>query len=310
MHITLFWHDRLPVKGYGGTQRVVVWLARGLAELGHEVSLIAGPGSRVPEARLVPVEVKTMRSAGFNPATHLPAGTDILHSFVPIYERLDLPYVWTQEGNFRPGRTPPPRTIFVSANHAERNGSRAFVYNGIDPDEFTFRAGKDDYDLFIGRLHREKGYQLAIEAARRAGRQLVLAGGWRPTLRRGARFLGSVDGAEKAAWLAGARCLWMPAQWDEPFGLTLAEALMSGTPVLGTHHGSLPEIISPDVGILADTVDGLVEAAGVIDARRNPEACRARAERWFTHRAMAEEYVRFYRQMLASGGLAEGRRAE
>ena len=310
MHITLFWHDRLPVKGYGGTQRVVVWLARGLAELGHEVSLIAGPGSRVPAARLVPVEVKTMRTAGFNPAAHMPAGTDILHSFVPIPKLLDLPYVWTQEGNFQPGRTPPPRTIFVSANHAERNGSRAFVYNGIDPAEFTFQADKDDYDFFIGRLHREKGYQLAIEAARRSGRQLVLAGGWRPTLRRGTRFIGSVDGAEKARWLAGARCLWMPAQWNEPFGLTLAEALMSGTPVLGTHYGSLPEIVTPDVGILADTVDDLVEAAEVIDARRNPEACRARAECWFTHRVMAEEYVRFYRQMLATGELAEGRRAE
>lgn len=310
MRITLFWHDRLPVKGYGGTQRVVVWLARGLAELGHEVSLIAGPGSRVPEARLVPVDVKVMRTAGFNPAAHLPPGTDILHSFVPIPQLLDLPYVWTQEGNFRPGRIVPPRTIFVSGNHAERNGSRAFVYNGIDPSEFTFRAEKDDYDFFIGRLHREKGYQLAIEGAKRAGRKLVLAGGWRPNLRRGVRFIGSVDGEEKARWLAGARCLWMPAQWDEPFGLTLAEALMSGTPVLGTHCGSLPEIVSPDVGILADTLEELVEAARAIDARRNPEACRARAERWFTHRVMAEEYVRFYRQMIETGTLAEGRRAE
>ena len=72
----------------------------------------------------------------------------------------------------------------------------------------------------------------------------MLAGGWRPSLRRGISFVGRVGGEEKVALLAGARCLWMPALWDEPFGLTLIEALASGTPVLGTHRGSLPEIVT------------------------------------------------------------------
>lgn len=237
----------------------------------------------------------------------MPAGVEIVHSFAPLTTRPQLPYVWTLEGNLRPGRTAPPDTIFVSANHAERNQSRAFVYNGIDPEEYEFRRGKDDYDFFIGRLHREKGYHLAIEAALRTNRRLVIAGGWRPSFKRLVKFVGEVDGREKTEWLAGARCLWMPALWDEPFGLTLAEALMSGTPVIGTRRGSLPEIVSPAVGRLGDTLEDLVAAAGTID-QVDPDACRARAEAWFSHRVMAEEYLRYYRHFIDTGVLPEGKR--
>lgn len=308
MHVVLYFHDRLPVKGYGGTQRVVVWLARALAELGHRVTLIAGPGSRVPEATLIPVELKRARAPGFDLTPLLPPGFDIVHSFAPALTPPQAPYVCTQEGNTRPGKQSHPHTIFVSANHAERNGRSAFVYNGIDPAEFEYRDHKDDYDFFLGRLHKEKGYHLAIEGALRTGRKLVIAGGWRPSFRRQVRFVGEVDGKEKARWLAGARCLWMPALWDEPFGLTLAEALMSGTPIIGTRRGSLPEIVSPDVGGLGDTLDDLVAIAEMIHTRA-PEACRDRALRLFSHRVMAEEYLRFYRHFLAHGELPSGRRA-
>ena len=62
----------------------------------------------------------------------------------------------------------------------------------------------------------------------------------------------------------------MPALWDEPFGITLIEALASGTPVLGTHRGSLPEVISPDVGALGDTVEELVALRPALD-RMEPD---------------------------------------
>jgi glycosyltransferase involved in cell wall biosynthesis len=97
--------------------------------------------------------------------------------------------------------------------------------------------------------------------------------------------------------------------WDEPFGLTLAEALMSGTPVIGTRRGSLPEIVSSDVGGLGDDLDQLVAIAEQIHLI-DPAACRARAERYFSHRVMAEEYARFYTQFLKTGELPEGRRAD
>jgi glycosyltransferase involved in cell wall biosynthesis len=125
-------------------------------------------------------------------------------------------------------------------------------------------------------------------------------------LRRNIRYLGRVDGPKKAELLASARCLWMPAQWDEPFGLTTIEALFSGTPVLGTRRGALPEVIAPAVGALCDTLDEMVAAAETIDSR-DPNACRAHAERHFTHLVMAEEYVRMYRCLLTSGALPAGR---
>jgi glycosyltransferase involved in cell wall biosynthesis len=175
----------------------------------------------------------------------------------------------------------------------------------VDPSEFVFRPDKADYDLFLGRLHTVKGYRWAIQGAKRSGRRIVVAGGWRPSLSRKVRFVGSVDGDRKAALLAGARCLWMPALWDEPFGITLIEALASGTPVLGTHRGSLPEVISPDVGALGDSAEALAALRPTLD-RVEPDACRARFERHFTHHAMAAGYLRMFRHYLATGSLPAG----
>ena len=215
------------------------------------------------------------------------------------------PNVFTLHGNRRPGSRAAPNTIFLSADHARRHGGTAFVYNGMDPSEFVFRSAKADYDLFLGRLHRVKGYDWAVAGAKRAGKRLIVAGGWRPTLRRSLRFVGSVDGQQKAELLAGAACLWMPALWDEPFGLTLVEAMMSGTPVLGTPRGALPEIVTQDVGVLGDTLDDLVRLRATVE-RCDPAACRSRAERWFSHTRMAQNYVRMYRHYLADGQLPAG----
>lgn len=306
MRIAIAHHARLPVEGYGGTERVVVALVRGLARLGHEVSLLAPPGTLVPEARLVPVPSRQLHAPATDLTPFVPPGTDILHAFFPLRVPPRLPWVWTLEGTTRPGVVRPPNTIFVSRDHAARHGSTAFVYNGLDPGDFRFQAQKGDYDLFLGRLHPSKGWRLAVEGARRTNHRLVVAGGWRPTLSRSLRFIGAVDGVKKAALLAGARVLWMPAQWDEPFGLTLIEALWSGTPVLGTRRGALPEVLAPDVAELGDSLDDLV-ALRPAAAEKDPHACRARAERYFSHTTMAAEYLRFYGEFLGSGRLPQGR---
>jgi glycosyltransferase involved in cell wall biosynthesis len=145
-----------------------------------------------------------------------------------------------------------------------------------------------------------------VEAAKRTGRRLIVAGGWRPSFTGAIKYVGEVDGRRKAVLLARARCLWMPALWDEPFGLTTIEALFSGTPVLGTRRGALPEILTPEVGAQCDTLDEMIAAAESIGTR-SPDACRAHAERHFTHLRMAEEYVRVYRHLLETGALPAGR---
>ena len=306
MHIALFFWDRLPVPKYGGTQRIVVYLARGLAAAGHRVTLVAGEGSDVPEATLAPVDLAAARRPEFDIRPHLPAGLDVLLSFVPLRQPPDLPWIRRLAGNWKPGTTGAPNTLYLSRNHARRHGAKRSSTTASIRRSSSFRRDKADYDLFLGRLHRVKGYRWAIEGARRGGRRLVLAGGWRPSLRRSIRYVGQVGGAQKAALLAGARCLWMPALWDEPFGITLIEALASGTPVLGTHRGSLPEVVSPDVGALGDSVDELVALRDGLD-RIDPAACRARVERHFTHHVMADEYVRMFREYLATGVLPHGR---
>jgi glycosyltransferase involved in cell wall biosynthesis len=307
MHIALYSHSRLPATGYGGTQRVVVWLARGLAELGHQVTVLALEGSRIPEARVVALDPAEVRRPGFNLARLIPESVDVLHSHAPVSSPAGIPHVFTLHGNRAPGSASSANTIFLSADHAARHGGTAFVYNGADPAEFLFRPSKAGYDLFLGRLHRVKGYRWAVEGTKRAGKNLIVAGGWRPSLRRALRFVGSVDGERKAALLADAACLWMPALWDEPFGLTLIEAMMSGTPVLGTRRGALPEIISHEVGALGDSLDELVQLRASID-NRDPGSCRARAERWFSHIIMAQNYVRMYQHYVETKNLPAGER--
>jgi glycosyltransferase involved in cell wall biosynthesis len=308
MHVVVASHQPLPAKGYGGPERVIVALVRGLAALGHRVTLLAPPGTRVPEASVIEVSPRKFADAA-SLSPHLPRDADIVHAHFPLTRGPDrLPFVQTVHRNFKPGTPPFPNAIFLSRDHARRHGSAVFVYNGLDPAEYVFRhfpKRAEQYDLFLGKLHSAKGYHWAVEAAKYTGHRLIVAGGWRPSFTGSVQYVGEVDGTTKAALLARARCLWNPAQWDEPFGLTTVEALLSGTPVLGTRRGALPEVITGEVGALCDTMEQMIEAAAQIHTR-DPAACRARAERHFTHLVMAAAYLLMYRRVLETGALPAG----
>jgi len=309
MHVVVASHQQLPAKGYGGPQRVVVALVRGLAALGHRITLLAPPGSRVTEARLVEVPARKFGDPA-ELARYLPDDAELLHTHFALKHGPDaLPFLQTFHHNLKPGSPLHPNTVFLSRDHARRHGSEVFVYNGLDPAEYFFRRfpkRAEQFDLFLGKLHSAKGYHWAVEAAKHAGHRLVLAGGWRPSFTGAIKYVGEVDGRKKAALLARARCLWNPAQWDEPFGLVTIEALLSGTPVLGTRRGALPELITPEVGALCDTMEEMITASRTIHTR-SPQACRTLAERQFTHLVMAQEYVRMYRCLLDTGKLPPGR---
>src|SRR5438128_7476968 len=308
MHIAVVSHHRLPVQGYGGTERIVVALVRGLAALGHRVTLIAATGTKLREAGVVEAPPKRLRDPTLDLSALVPSDADVLHAHFPVRKlpASGTPFLQTLYGNLKHGEAVPPNTVFLSSNHAARHSGTAFVYAGLDPAEFIFRERKEDYDFFIGRLHSAKGYHWAVEGAKRSGRRLILAGGWRPSFTGKIKYVGEVDGKEKAELLANARCLWMPALWDEPFGLTTIEALFSGTPVLGTRRGASPEVLTPDVGALCDSLDEMIEASATIHTR-SATACRAHAERYFTHLVMAEAYVGIYRQLCQTRTLPPGR---
>ncbi|HEY4099419.1 MAG TPA: glycosyltransferase [Gemmatimonadales bacterium] len=301
LHVVLYHPARMPITRYGGLERVIVWLARGLAALGHRVTLIAGPRSDVPEATVIPIDPKIgFQRGGPDLTPYLPPGVDIVHSHAPLrHMPRSTPYAWTLHGNATPEPELLDTAIAVSADHARRHGIARWVHNGLDPADYRFSPTKGDFDLFLGRLHSVKGWQWAVSGARDAGQRLVVAGGWRPSVRRDIQFIGQVGGERKVSLLADAACLWMPAQWDEPFGLTTIEAMVSGTPVLGTHRGALPEIVTPESGALGDSVDELVRlrpALGMLD----PEAIRNRVLQRFTHLLMAEAYLALYRETIAT----------
>src|SRR6266436_5835076 len=151
MHIAVACQQLLPAKGYGGPQRVVVALVRGLAALGHRITLLAPPGTRVPEATVVAVPPRKLA----DPAT--------LATYVPR----DAPFVQTIHRNLKAGAPPYPNSIFLSRVHARRHNSDVFVHNGLDPADYVFRRfprRASQYDLFLGALHSAKGYHWAVEA--------------------------------------------------------------------------------------------------------------------------------------------------
>ena len=258
---------------------------------------------REMRTHVVEVPPRALKNPNADLRPFVPGDADVFHAHFPVARGPgSVPFVQTLHANLKAGTPVLPNTVFLSADHAARHGQSVFVHNGLDPAEFFFRRRKEAWDLFLGKLHSAKGYQWALEAAKRTGRRLIVAGGWRPTFSGSIKYVGEVDGNAKTALLARARCLWNPVLWDEPFGLVSIEALFSGTPVLGTRRGGLPEIVTPHVGALADTLDELIEEASTI-SRRDPAACREHALRHFTHRGMAERYVELYSRLRNTGSL-------
>ncbi|MCX8072113.1 MAG: glycosyltransferase [Candidatus Binatia bacterium] len=312
---------RLPVRGYGGSQRVLTWLVRAQCELGARVTVFAPEGTVLPGVRVVEISGRTNTRAFFERVfEQLPDDASVLHlqQFPPVHS-FPLPWVVTVHGNSPGELAPHPQKIFISRSHAERADSQAYVYNGLDPTEYLYRERKDDYFLFLAKVsRRSKGIDLALQLARHLGFRLVVAGGTRWDLRKtggwwtswGCRveFLGEVDGPAKAELLANARALLFPIRWEEPFGLAVIEALVSGTPVITAPLGAMPEIVTPNVGFLCGSFDEFCRAIARVEELA-PHACRQRVLDHFTHRHMAEGYARHYAAAIAKANptLAEPR---
>lgn len=304
MRVLLFHPSLLPPKDYGGVERVVLWLAKGLIERGHSVTIAAFPGSALPKGvELLPVDPAN-RSAEILLNTRL--AFDVVHFMAPpesgVIERLGVPSITTIHGNGVPGEIFPKNAVFLSRNHAERHGSNRFVYNGIDPGEFSLERTKKDTFLFLSKTSwKVKNVKGAIRYASLAGQNLTIAGGERPWGARlrarlaGFTWVGPVSGEVKAKLLGDAKALLFPVTWNEPFGLVVIEALMSGTPVIASRLGSLPELITSETGVLCGTDSEFIEALSALK-HFDPEACRRHAIQHFSHAVMAENYEKRYKE--------------
>ncbi|MFO7588000.1 MAG: hypothetical protein R6X22_07995, partial [Gemmatimonadota bacterium] len=180
MRVGLFFHNRLPARKYGGTQRVIVWLARALRELGHEPWIITRPGTRLPDFATAEIPTRVVERAKTDPGLpldpYLPPGLEVIHYHGQIAARTEIPRLTTEHGNGYRGPVRPDH-VFVSRSHMERHGGRHFVYNGIDPADFEFRTEREDFLLFLGHVRWEvKGVDRAERIAKAADRRLVIAG--------------------------------------------------------------------------------------------------------------------------------------
>ncbi|HET7457771.1 MAG TPA: glycosyltransferase [Gemmatimonadaceae bacterium] len=260
---------------------------------------------------------------------------DVIHSFgrlaalLPVLPLRDLPKIQSYQRDVVPWdsvrtasrlagdslRFTGCSTSVYALRPAVDGGTWHTVFNGVDTSKYdaTQSVPAEAPLVFLGRLERMKGAHSAIRIARESGRRLVIAGnrvdgGDEPDYFEReiaphvdgelVRYVGPVNDAQKNALLGGAAALLMPIEWEEPFGIVMAEALACGTPVVGFRRGSVPEVVRDGVnGFACDTAEeaiALVPAAVALDRAEVRRDCEAR----FSDRVIADAYVEIYRGML------------
>ena len=301
MNIAITSNIALPVAKYGGAERVIWELSRELSFLGHSVYLITPPGTTCDFAQVIE----------FNPVNNIssliPKSIDLIHFFSKIPKNLQIPHIYTAEGNGIYGQKFSRQTVFVSKNQAFRHGGDCVVYNGLTPCETNLSLERKGFHFLGKAAWRRKNVKGAIRCARKAnstkidilgGTRINFNMGFRFTLDPIARFHGMVDNSKKYKVMESSKGLVFPVCWNEPFGLAIIESLFSGCPVFGTPYGSLPELVPSEVGFLSASSDELAEA--MKDSQQwKPQVCRDYAVENFNSKKMALSYVEIYERVLA-----------
>lgn len=323
---------RVPPRDYGPWEQVAATLTEGLVARGHDVTLFATADS-LTSARLhaeapAGYEEDPTVDAKVSEALHIAAvferagEFDVISNqfdFLPlVFSRLvSTPVVTTIHGFSSERIVPVYRAYddvvrYVAISDADRHPDlhyAATIHHGIDVTQFTAGAGAGGYLLFLGRIHPDKGTATAIEVARLAGLPLVIAGVvhdadyFRTQVEphvdgHAVTYLGSVGPAERDRLLGGAVALLHLIDFDEPFGLSVAESMVTGTPVIAYPRGSMPELIRPDLtGYL---VNDVAQAVAAVGAARSLDrtGCRAEAIARFSSDRMVDDYERLFEQVV------------
>jgi glycosyltransferase involved in cell wall biosynthesis len=325
----------------GGAEQVLFQLDRALVEAGHTSIVVAQQGSEI-KGTLVPVEAETgilddARERGW--ARHRGAiervlkrwpvdlihlhGIDFYHYLppppVPVLATLHLPIDWYPVEALNPDRSNVWFNCVSRSQHRSCPQTRHFlepIENGVPTRELTARHAKRRFALYLGRICPEKGVHLAIEAAKRAGIPLMIAGAVypyaahqryfeekiAPELDLLRRFIGPVDFVRKRRLLTAAQCLLVPSLAAETSSLVAREAIACGTPVIGFAHGALPETV--DEGRTGFIVGSTREMALAIAkaAQISPGACRQIGTERFSLGRMVGRYIDTYRHLVRRGG--------
>ena len=323
---------RTPPAGYGPWELVTSLLTEGLVARGIDVTLFATGDSHTAGrlAGVVPhaysedpsLDAKVWEALHVAHVFERAGEFDLIHNqadFVPLaFSRLvETPVVTTIHGFGSPRILPAYRAYddrvhYVAISDADRHPDLTYaatIHHGIPLADFPFDAQGSDDLLFFGRIHPDKGVADAIAAARATGHRLVMAGlvqdqGYyeREMLPHldgdRVRHLGVVGGPERARTLGRAKALLHLIGFDEPFGLSVAEAMACGTPVIAYRRGSMPELIVDGVnGFLVDTLADAIAAIGRI-GEIDRAACRRIAAERFGVERMVDDYIRLYERIL------------
>jgi glycosyltransferase involved in cell wall biosynthesis len=322
---------RTPPRHYGPWELITGLIADGLVERGVDVTLFATLNS-ITKATLDGVSPAGYEESGeidgrVWEAMHVSHALSRSAEFDLVHNHLDwlplafsahcaAPMLTTVHGFS--GRNILPayrraRSHFVSISDSDRSPDLdylATVHHGIDLAGLPLHPDGGDDLIVFGRIHPDKGTDLAIEIARRAGRRLIMCGivqdrayfaeliepridGDRVV------YLGSVGPDERAAVLGSGAALLHPIRFAEPFGLSVVESMACGTPVVAYRRGSMPEVIDEGVtGRLVDDVDEAVAAvAGIAGIDR--AGCAARARDRFSADRMVDDYLTIYRKIVS-----------
>ncbi len=323
---------RVPPRHYGPWERVVSLLTEGLVARGIDVTLFATADS-LTSAKLESVaprsysEDKSLDAKAWE-CLHIANVFERAHEFDIIHNQFDFlplsysalvetPVVTTIHG-FSSERIVPVyeryngQGFYVAISEADRHPKlnyAATVYHGIPLEDFTLNETPEDYLLFFGRIHPDKGVVEAIEVARRMGRKLILAGIIQDEDYYAQQvapcidgeqivYVGSVGADKRDDLLGGAAALLHLINFNEPFGLSMVEAMACGTPVIATPRGSVVEVVKDNAsGFIVKDVN---EACAAVEriGNLNRKFVRQHVHANFSRETMVDNYIKVYEGVL------------
>lgn len=301
MNILIIHNHVIPVQGYGGVERIIWWLGKELISRGHQVSYLVPAGSHCPFAKVI------VHDPARSLNEQIPPHIDVVHCCTQSEEKPAKPYLMMYQYNYHPGTTFDINTVFVSADHARRNKSMTYVYNGIDIEEYgppDFSVSREHL-LFLGYAKRpEKNIKDCLRIARRTGNILAVVGGkdkWYRR-RRWVSYKGFLGGEEKMNVLRRSKALLFPVLWHEPFGIAIIEALYFGAPVIGSPFGSLLELVPKEVGCVTTSLSQMTEAVRSLE-NFDRKACHEYVCEQFNAKRMTQNYLKLYEKVLSGQSL-------
>ncbi len=303
MKILFQTNNILPVKTYGGTERIIFWLMKHLKELGHHPVLIGHPDSNVSDFGIEHIPYDSKLSEDWEAL--IPEDIDLIHlSYNYTFKKKEFPTLFTIHGNGQVGEKFPLNSVFVSRKHANNHGSDAFVYNGIDFDEYPLKNNPKKESnwnnfLFLAKASWSiKNLKSCLKACKSAKKNLHIVGGksWLPS--KYVKNHGFQGGEAKNHIIQQSDALLFPIKWEEPFGLAIIESMGFGLPVIGSKYGSLPELITNDTGIICQNEQELMSVVKDCTHTFHSSKIIEYARSNFSSLEMTKNYIQMYDMVL------------